>query len=58
MSSRERIVTWVGKVADALGVPQFTPTNVLEIAVDHDKDGRIDLWNVGPDVVASVARYL
>ena len=46
--------SWAG----ALGVPQFTPTNVLEIAVDHDKDGRIDLWNVGPDVVASVARYL
>ncbi len=46
--------SWAG----ALGVPQFTPTNVLEIAVDHDKDGRIDLWNVGPDVVASVAHYL
>ena len=46
--------SWAG----ALGVPQFTPTNVLEIAVDHDEDGRIDLWNIGPDVVASVARYL
>ena len=46
--------SWAG----ALGVPQFTPTNVLEIAVDHDKDGRIDLWSVGPDVVASVAHYL
>jgi membrane-bound lytic murein transglycosylase B len=46
--------SWAG----ALGVPQFTPTNVLEIAVDHDEDGRIDLWNIGPDVIASVARYL
>ena len=46
--------SWAG----ALGVPQFTPTNVLEVAVDHDDDGRIDLWNVGPDVVASVAHYL
>jgi membrane-bound lytic murein transglycosylase B len=46
--------SWAG----ALGVPQFTPTNVLEIAVDHDKDGRIDLWRLGPDVIASVARYL
>jgi membrane-bound lytic murein transglycosylase B len=46
--------SWAG----ALGVPQFTPTNVLQIAVDHDQDGRIDLWSVGPDVVASVARYL
>jgi membrane-bound lytic murein transglycosylase B len=46
--------SWAG----AVGVPQFTPSNVLEIAVDHDRDGRIDLWNVGPDVVASVANYL
>jgi membrane-bound lytic murein transglycosylase B len=46
--------SWAG----ALGVPQFTPTNMLEIAVDHDKDGRVDLWNVGPDVIASVAHYL
>jgi membrane-bound lytic murein transglycosylase B len=46
--------SWAG----ALGVPQFTPTNMLEIAVDHDKDGRIDLWTIGPDVIASVARYL
>jgi membrane-bound lytic murein transglycosylase B len=46
--------SWAG----ALGVPQFTPTSVLEVAVDHDKDGRIDLWTVGPDVVASVGNYL
>ena len=46
--------SWAG----ALGVPQFTPTNVLEIAVDYDKDGHIDLWKVGPDVIASVAHYL
>lgn len=46
--------SWAG----ALGVPQFTPTNVLEIAVDHDKDGHIDLWSVGPDVIASVGNYL
>jgi membrane-bound lytic murein transglycosylase B len=46
--------SWAG----ALGVPQFTPTNVLELAVDHDGDGHIDLWSVGPDVVASVANYL
>jgi membrane-bound lytic murein transglycosylase B len=46
--------SWAG----ALGVPQFTPTSVLEVAVDHDQDGRIDLWTVGPDVVASVGNYL
>jgi membrane-bound lytic murein transglycosylase B len=46
--------SWAG----ALGVPQFTPTSVLRIAVDHDGDGHVDLWNVGPDVIASVANYL
>jgi peptidoglycan lytic transglycosylase B len=46
--------SWAG----GLGVLQFTPTNVLEIAVDHDRDGHVDLWKVGPDVVASVAHYL
>jgi membrane-bound lytic murein transglycosylase B len=46
--------SWAG----GLGAPQFTPTNVLELGVDHDKDGRIDLWSVGPDVIASVANYL
>jgi membrane-bound lytic murein transglycosylase B len=46
--------SWAG----ALGVPQFSPTNVLRLAVDHDKDGRIDLWSVNPDVIASVANYL
>jgi membrane-bound lytic murein transglycosylase B len=46
--------SWAG----ALGVLQFNPSNVLAHAVDHDKDGRIDLWSVGPDVVASIANYL
>jgi membrane-bound lytic murein transglycosylase B len=46
--------SWAG----ALGVPQFSPTNVLRLAVDHDKDGRIDLKTVNPDVIASVANYL
>jgi membrane-bound lytic murein transglycosylase B len=46
--------SWAG----ALGVPQFSPTNVLRLAVDHDQDGRIDLWTVNPDVIASVANYL
>ncbi len=46
--------SWAG----ALGVPQFAPSNVLRLAVDHDEDGRIDLWTVNPDVIASVANYL
>lgn len=46
--------SWAG----ALGVPQFTPSSFLDLAVDHDGDGRIDLWQLGPDVIASVANYL
>lgn len=46
--------SWAG----GLGVPQFTPSNVLRLGVDRDADGRIDLWRVGPDVIASVANYL
>lgn len=46
--------SWAG----ALGAPQFMPSNVLRLGVDHDRDGRIDLEHVGPDVVASVANYL
>jgi membrane-bound lytic murein transglycosylase B len=46
--------SWAG----ALGAPQFMPSNVLRLGVDHDGDGRIDLATVGPDVVASVANYL
>ncbi len=46
--------SWAG----ALGVPQFLPSSFLSLAVDHTGNGRIDLWNMGPDVVASVANYL
>ncbi len=46
--------SWAG----ALGVPQFMPSTYLEFAVDFDKDGRIDIWNHGPDLYASVANYL
>ncbi|MEX1197541.1 MAG: lytic murein transglycosylase [Pseudohongiellaceae bacterium] len=46
--------SWAG----ALGAPQFTPSSFLALAVDHDNDGHINLWEVGPDVIASVANYL
>lgn len=46
--------SWAG----ALGIAQFTPSSYLNLAVDHDGDGDIDLWSMGPDVIASVANYL
>lgn len=46
--------SWAG----ALGIAQFMPSSYLNLAVDHDGDGKIDLWTMGPDVIATVANYL
>jgi len=46
--------SWAG----ALGAPQFMPGSYLRLAVDQDGDGKRDLWNMGPDVIGSVANYL
>jgi membrane-bound lytic murein transglycosylase B len=46
-----------GSYAGAMGAPQFIPTSFRAYAVDHDKDGRIDLWENWQDVLASVANY-
>jgi lytic murein transglycosylase len=46
--------SWAG----ALGQPQFMPTSFLKHAVDFDADGRPDIWNSTPDVLASIANYL
>lgn len=46
--------SWAG----ALGAPQFMPDSYLRLAVDENGDGIRDLWNMGPDVIGSVANYL
>ena len=46
--------SWAG----ALGDPQFNPSNYLRLAVDEDLDGKRDIWQMGPDLIASVANYL
>ena len=48
----------VGSWAGAMGQTQFMPSSFRSYAVDHDGDGRIDLWNSRPDVLASAANYL
>ncbi|MEK7245145.1 MAG: lytic murein transglycosylase [Pseudomonadota bacterium] len=48
----------VGSWAGAMGQTQFMPSSFRSFAVDHDGDGRIDLWNSRPDVFASAANYL
>ena len=46
--------SWAG----ALGQPQFLPSQFLRYAVDFDGDGRRDIWDSVPDVLASMANYL
>lgn len=47
-----------GSWAGAMGQVQFIPTSYLAYAVDHDKDGRRDIWTTKADVFASAANYL
>lgn len=47
-----------GSWAGAMGHTQFIPTTYLTYAVDHDGDGKRDIWNNLGDVFASTANYL
>jgi membrane-bound lytic murein transglycosylase B len=47
-----------GSYAGATGYPQFMPSSYEAYAVDHDKDGDIDIWNDPYDAIGSVANYL
>ena len=47
-----------GSWAGAMGQCQFMPSSFLRLAVDHDGDGRKDIWNTPADVFASAANYL
>ncbi len=48
----------VGSWAGAMGQSQFMPSSFLKFAVDHDGDGRKDIWTTKADVFASAANYL
>ena len=47
-----------GSWAGAMGHTQFIPTTYLAYAVDHDRDGKRDIWSNLGDVFASTANYL
>jgi membrane-bound lytic murein transglycosylase B len=49
---------FVGAWAGAMGQSQFMPSSFLRFAVDHDGDGRKDIWSNEADVFASIANYL
>ncbi|MAS41986.1 MAG: murein transglycosylase [Rhodobacteraceae bacterium] len=49
----------VGSWAGAMGHTQFIPTSLEAYAVDHNGDGRRDLWSAdAADALASTANYL
>jgi membrane-bound lytic murein transglycosylase B len=50
--------TLTGSWAGAMGQTQFMPSSFLAHAVDGDGDGRRDIWNSVPDVLASTANFL
>lgn len=53
-SGEALLSSWAG----AMGQPQLLPSKFLQYAVDADADGRRDVWNSVPDVLASIANYL
>ena len=46
-----------GSYAGAMGWGQFIPSSYRHYAVDGDGNGRRDLWDSVPDIVASIANY-
>lgn len=51
------IASLTGSYAGAEGWGQFMPSSIRDYAVDEDDNGRIDLKNSLPDILASVANY-
>jgi peptidoglycan lytic transglycosylase B len=52
--ARDKFVSsWAG----AMGQTQFMPSNFFDFAVDFSGDGKRDIWNNVPDVLASTANY-
>ncbi len=47
-----------GSWAGAMGQNQFMPSSFTRLSVDYDGDGRRDIWQSLPDVLASIANYL
>ena len=47
-----------GSYGAAFGQTQFIPSSFRQYAVDFDHDGKRDVWESVPDVLASIANYL
>ncbi|MBW1670060.1 MAG: lytic murein transglycosylase [Deltaproteobacteria bacterium] len=46
-----------GSIFGAIGLCQFMPSNALRFGIDHDQNGKIDLF-LKPDALASMANYI
>lgn len=57
-SERMEAAELYGSWAGALGQCQFMPSTYLKYAVDHNDDGKRDVWHTHADVFASIANYL
>ena len=52
------LAAMTGSWAGAMGQTQFMPSSYHFYAVDHDQDGRKDIWSSKGDIFASIANYL
>ena len=50
--------TVTGSYAGAFGQTQFIPSSFRTYALSFDGDGKRDVWNSVPDILASIANYL
>lgn len=51
---KKMLSSWAG----AMGHTQFMPSDFQKHAVDHNGDGKRDIWSTIPDAFASTANYL
>lgn len=58
MTRKERLdpLKPMASYAGALGLSQFMPSNIKRFAVDHDNNGKVNLWTPH-DAIGSVANY-
>ncbi len=54
IAAEEMTGSWAG----AMGQVQFMPSSFRAFGVDHNADGRIDIWRSLEDALASAANYL
>ena len=52
------LANFKGSWAGAMGQNQFMPSSFLSYAVDHNNDGKRDIWTTKQDVFASTSNYL